>query len=236
MVRRPDRGGDGPAARPDRHRGDLRAVAHGHARGRLRPRAHPRRRHRVRAHRRALLALPGARPPRRGGIPRREPLRQSRHHRRARRLPAVRRLRSVGHRLEGRRTRLPAAARRAARHHREHDPAGRLAESDAILFYLAEGTRFLPEERLARAEVLQWMFFEQYSHEPYIAVARFWTHYLGKAVDAEKTERGYQALDVMERHLGARQFFVGERYTIADVALYAYTHVAHEGGFDLAAY
>ena len=118
----------------------------------------------------------------------------------------------------------------------ELEDGRRLAESDAILFYLAEGTRFLPEERLARAEVLQWMFFEQYSHEPYIAVARFWTHYLGKAVDAEKTERGYQALDVMERHLRIRQFFVGERYTIADVALYAYTHVAHEGGFDLVAY
>jgi len=118
----------------------------------------------------------------------------------------------------------------------ELEDGRRLAESDAILFYLAEGTRFLPEERLARAEVLQWMFFEQYSHEPYIAVARFWTHYLGKAVDAEKTERGYQALDVMERHLGIRQFFVGERYTIADVALYAYTHVAHEGGFNLVAY
>jgi len=111
-----------------------------------------------------------------------------------------------------------------------------LAESDAILFYLAEGTPFLPEERFARAEVLQWMFFEQYSHEPYIAVARFWTHYLGKAVDAERIERGYQALDVMERHLGGRRFFVGERHTIADIALYAYTHVAHEGGFDLAAY
>jgi glutathione S-transferase len=118
----------------------------------------------------------------------------------------------------------------------ELEDGRRLAESDAILFYLAEGTRFLPEERFARAEVLQWMFFEQYSHEPYIAVARFWTHYLGKAVDAEKIERGYQALDVMERHLGTRRFFVGERYTIADVALYAYTHVAPEGGFDLAAY
>ena len=118
----------------------------------------------------------------------------------------------------------------------ELDDGRFLAESGAILFYLAEGTRFLPEERFARAEVLQWMFFEQYSHEPYIAVARFWTHHLGKAVDAEKIERGYQALDVMERHLGTRRFFVAERYTIADVALYAYTHVAHEGGFDLAAY
>ena len=118
----------------------------------------------------------------------------------------------------------------------ELEDGRRLAESDAILFYLAEGTPFLPEERFARAAVLQWMFFEQYSHEPYIAVARFWTHYLGKAVDAEKIERGYQALDVMERHLGSRRFFVGERYTIADIALYAYTHVAHEGGFDLAGY
>ena len=118
----------------------------------------------------------------------------------------------------------------------ELEDGRRLAESDAILFYLAEGTRFLPEERFARAEVLQWMFFEQYSHEPHIAVARFWTHYLGKAVDAEKIERGYQALDVMEQRLATRRFFVGERYTIADVALYAYTHVAHEGGFDLAAY
>jgi glutathione S-transferase len=118
----------------------------------------------------------------------------------------------------------------------ELEDGRRLAESDAILFYLAEGTPFLPEERFARAEVLQWMFFEQYSHEPYIAVARFWTHYLGKAVDAEKIERGYQALDVMERHLVSRRFFVGERHTIADIALYAYTHVAHEGGFDLAAY
>src|SRR5947208_7704977 len=118
----------------------------------------------------------------------------------------------------------------------ELDDGRHLSESDAILFYLAEGTPFLPEERFARAAVLQWMFFEQYSHEPYIAVARFWTHYLGKAVDAEKIERGYQALDVMERHLGARRFFVAERYTVADIALYAYTHVASEGGFDLAAY
>src|SRR5207249_11383294 len=118
----------------------------------------------------------------------------------------------------------------------ELEDGRRLAESDAILFYLAEGTPVLPEERFARAEVLQWMFIEQYSHEPYIAVARFWTHYLGKAVDVEKIVRGYQALDGMERHLGARRFFVAERYTIADIALYAYTHVAHEGGFDLAAY
>src|SRR5207302_9228148 len=118
----------------------------------------------------------------------------------------------------------------------ELEDGRRLAESGAILFYLAAGTSFFPDDDLTRAETLQWMFFEQYSHEPYIAVARFWTHYLGKPVDAEKIERGYQALDVMERHLASRRFFVAERYTIADVALYAYTHVAHEGGFDLVAY
>jgi len=115
----------------------------------------------------------------------------------------------------------------------ELDDGRRLAESDAILFYLADGTRFLPDERFARAEVLQWMFFEQYSHEPYIAVARFWRHFLDRPVDDERMDRGRQALGVMERHLARRRFFVGERYGIADVALYAYTHVADEGGFDL---
>jgi glutathione S-transferase len=118
----------------------------------------------------------------------------------------------------------------------ELDDGRRLSESDAILFYLADGTRFLPDERFARAEVLQWMFFEQYSHEPYIAVARFWRHFLDRPVDDERMDRGRQALGVMERHLGRRRFFVGERYGIADVALYAYTHVADEGGFDLASY
>jgi glutathione S-transferase len=117
-------------------------------------------------------------------------------------------------------------------------PDGRcLPESDAILWHLAEGTPFLPADRWERAQVLQWMFFEQYSHEPNIAVVRFW-HHAGR-VDknrqalADKMERGYHALGVMEGHLKARSFFVGERYTIADIALYAYTHVAHEGGFDL---
>jgi glutathione S-transferase len=118
----------------------------------------------------------------------------------------------------------------------ELDDGRRLAESDAILFYLAEGTPFLPAERFARAEVLQWMFFEQYSHEPYIAVARFWRHMLGRPVDDERMDRGRQALAVMERHLAQRRFFVEDRYSIADVALYAYTHVADEGGFDLAPY
>ncbi|MDJ0947494.1 MAG: glutathione S-transferase family protein [Alphaproteobacteria bacterium] len=116
-----------------------------------------------------------------------------------------------------------------------------LPESDAILFYLAEGTPFLPDDRLERARVLQWMFFEQYSHEPNIAVARFW-HMHGemteeqKALLPEKHEKGYAALSVMESHLADRPFFVAERYTVADIALYAYTHVAPEGGFDLEPY
>jgi glutathione S-transferase len=123
----------------------------------------------------------------------------------------------------------------------ELDDGRHLAESGAILCYLAEGTPFLPADRFARARVLQWMFFEQYSHEPYIAVARFWIHSLGQRAAradrlAEKWERGYQALDVMERHLAGRRFFVEERYSIADIALYAYTHVAGEGEFDLTRY
>jgi len=113
----------------------------------------------------------------------------------------------------------------------------RLAESDAILWYLAEGTPLLSTDRWERAQVLQWLFFEQYSHEPYIAVVRFW-HFSGaigknRQALAEKMERGYHALDVIEEHLSTRSFFVGERYTIADIALYAYTHVASEGEFDL---
>jgi glutathione S-transferase len=115
-----------------------------------------------------------------------------------------------------------------------------LPESDAILFYLAEGTPLLPADRLGRAQVLRWMFFEQYSHEPYIAVVRWWTH-TGEAAKrpeetAQRRARGYDALGVMEDHLGSRDFFVGDAYSIADIALYAYTHVAHEGGFLLDAY
>ena len=113
-----------------------------------------------------------------------------------------------------------------------------LSESDAILFYFAEGTPFLPEDRYMRADVLRWMFFEQYSHEPYVAVARAWVHVFGITPERaarlqEKMDGGYAALSVMEGHLATRSWFVGERYTIADIALYAYTHVAHEGGFDL---
>jgi glutathione S-transferase len=116
-----------------------------------------------------------------------------------------------------------------------------LPESNAILFYLAEGTALLPAARLARARVLQWLFFEQYSHEPHIAVARYIVRYLGRPESHEaklqaRMAPGYAALDVMERHLEKRGFFVGNEYSIADIALYAYTHVAHEGGFDLGRY
>ena len=120
-------------------------------------------------------------------------------------------------------------------------PEQYLAESDAILFYLAEGTAFWPQDRRERAEVLQWMFFEQYSHEPFIAVARFICAFL-PAADPRRSElprlheRGAQALRLMERHLQRRSFLVAERYSIADIALYAYTHAAADGGFDLAAY
>ena len=113
-----------------------------------------------------------------------------------------------------------------------------LAESNAILFYLADGTPLLPTDRLQRAQVLQWMFFEQYSHEPNIATSRYWLHHVEltperRAALVEKKRAGDAALGVMETHLASRTFFVGERYTIADIALYAYTHVADEGGFDL---
>lgn len=114
----------------------------------------------------------------------------------------------------------------------------RLAESNAMLCYLAEGTPLLPADRYARAKVFEWLFFEQYSHEPFIATVRFWVHYLNEAESrreriAEAMPRGYAALGVMEQHLVARRYFVGEAYSIADIALYAYTHVAHEGGFSL---
>ena len=114
-----------------------------------------------------------------------------------------------------------------------------LAESNAILFFLAEGTDLMPDDKFCKAEMLQWMFFEQYSHEPYIAVARFWLKLMkgGRELKAHMLddwwERGYQALGVMERHLETHDFFAAGRYSIADVALYAYTHVAEDGEFDL---
>jgi glutathione S-transferase len=116
-----------------------------------------------------------------------------------------------------------------------------LPESGAILYYFARHTPLWPLDPLLQARVLQWMFFEQYSHEPYIAVARFWVLYL-KAEEKyreqliEKHKGGNRALAVMEGHLRDRRYFVGERYSIADIALYAYTHVAPDGGFSLEPY
>ncbi len=117
-----------------------------------------------------------------------------------------------------------------------------LSESNAILFYLAEATPFLPAARLDRAQVLQWMFFEQYSHEPNIATSRHWlTHGIEITPERKmmlelKKKGGGDALAVMEQHLTKQHYFVASRYTIADIALYAYTHVAEEGGFALAPY
>jgi glutathione S-transferase len=116
-----------------------------------------------------------------------------------------------------------------------------LAESNAILFYLAEGTAFWPTERIARAQVLQWMFFEQYSHEPYVATPRYILRHLPEDSPRrkempERLAKGRDALKVMDEHLASHAFFAGGRYSIADIALYAYTHVAGEGGHDLSPY
>ena len=121
------------------------------------------------------------------------------------------------------------------------DDGRNLAESGAILYWFARGTKYFPDEPWAQAQILQWMFFEQYSHEPYIAVNRYLLHYappgdqrrMQLAVNAEK---GAFALSVMEQHLANRDWFAPSGYSIADMALYAYTHVADEGGFDLVAY
>jgi glutathione S-transferase len=119
------------------------------------------------------------------------------------------------------------------------DDGRSMGESDAIMFYFAEGTPYLPDDRWERAQVLQWLFFEQYSHEPNIAVARFWVIAGITPSDADakaKRRGGIAALEAMERRLDDRTFLVGERYSIADIALYAYTHVAPEAGFDLTAF
>jgi glutathione S-transferase len=116
-----------------------------------------------------------------------------------------------------------------------------LGESGAILWYFAEGTEFIPDDRYERASMLQWMFFEQYDHEPALAVVRFWVAYSGRPeafadrLD-ERMAAGYRALDAMEGHLEGRDVFVGDRLSLADIALYAYTHVAREGGFELDSY
>lgn len=117
-----------------------------------------------------------------------------------------------------------------------------LAESNAILMYLGQGTNFVPSHPWQQALMLQWLFFEQYSHEPNIATPRFWLTHLKSLNDYQKAalpykqEQGYAALDVMEAHLSSQEFFVAQCYTVADIALYAYTHVAGEGGFDLSRY
>jgi len=120
----------------------------------------------------------------------------------------------------------------------ELDDGSHLAESNAILCYLADGTPYLPTEPLARARALQWLFFEQYSHEPYVAVLKFWTLWGGlhrrRAEEIETwMQRGDAALSVMDQHLATRPWFTGDHYGIADIALYAYTHSAGEIGFDM---
>ncbi|CUR45260.1 glutathione S-transferase family protein [Alloalcanivorax xenomutans] len=118
-----------------------------------------------------------------------------------------------------------------------------LPESNAALFYLSQGTDYWPGDKVEQAQVMQWLFFEQYSHEPNIATARFWLAIKGleetpfnRQLLEQKHKAGNEALAVMDRHLSTRTFMVGERYSIADIALYAYTHEAHEGGFDLSLY
>jgi glutathione S-transferase len=119
-------------------------------------------------------------------------------------------------------------------------PGKFLFESNAIMFYLSEGTEFFPDDKWERAKVMQWLFFEQYSHEPFIATSRFW-YMTGKAEEyrealQQKQAPGYAALGLMEKHLTENEFFAGDRYTIADIGLFAYTHVAGEGGFDLSGF
>jgi glutathione S-transferase len=122
------------------------------------------------------------------------------------------------------------------------DDGRSLGESGAIIWYFGEGTRFVPDDPFERAQVLQWMFFEQYDHEPAIAVVRFWLAYSGRPREDfadrldERLATGYRALDALERHLDGRTWLVGEGITLADIALYAYTHVADEGEFELDRY
>ena len=121
----------------------------------------------------------------------------------------------------------------------KNSPGQFLAESNAMLCYLAEGTPYLPADAWQRAKVLEWLFFEQYSHEPYIATVRWWVHYLGKQDEwrekiAEAMKKGYAALEVMGAQLAKTPFLAGEQFTIADIALFAYTDVAHQGGYDVA--
>lgn len=121
------------------------------------------------------------------------------------------------------------------------DDGRALGESGAIIWYFGEGTRFVPEDSYLRAQVLQWMFYEQYELEPSIAVVRFWVAYSGRAEEFEperpaKMKAGDRVLRTLDKHLGGREWVVGDTYTLADIALYGYSHVAEEGGFDLSPY
>jgi glutathione S-transferase len=126
----------------------------------------------------------------------------------------------------------------------DHAEARFLPESNAACWYLAHGSALIPADRFAQADMLRWMFFEQYSHEPNIATLRFWLRFVGEAnLSAEqraqimaKRMAGYGALDLMNRHLAHHAFFSGAAVTLADIALFAYTHVAEEGGFGLSDY
>ena len=119
-----------------------------------------------------------------------------------------------------------------------------IPESNTACFYLADGTELVPADRFDRADMLRWMFFEQYNHEPNVATLRFWLAFVGeerlsdlqRALLPGKREAGEAALRLMDEHLGSRGYFVADRLSVADIALYAYTHVAEEGGFDLARY
>jgi len=119
----------------------------------------------------------------------------------------------------------------------EFDDGRRLAESNAIIRYLARGSPLLPDDAFVQAKIDEWLFWEQYSHEPYVATTRYHMVYLRRSLDERepwRVERGEKALDLMESQLAGRQWLVGETMTIADIALLAYTRLAHEGGFDLA--
>jgi glutathione S-transferase len=121
----------------------------------------------------------------------------------------------------------------------EFDDGRTLAQSNAIIRYLARGSDLIPSDAFAAAKMDEWLFWEQYSHEPYVAVCRFQMVYLGKAaseLDPDKVKRGYAALDHLEQHLARHRFLVGELFSLADVALAAYTRLAHEGGFEMARY
>jgi glutathione S-transferase len=121
----------------------------------------------------------------------------------------------------------------------EFDDGRTLAQSNAIIRYLASGSALIPADAFAAAKMDEWLFWEQYSHEPYIAVCRFQMRYLGKAaseLDPDRVKRGYAALARMEQHLGGSRFLAGDAFSLADIALLAYTRLAHEGGFDLARY